>query len=395
MSQSDWKGPEFERVRSEIKTKLESIERDQGIRAVFSFGISELARLESTEETIGQIQRYLYINYLLIYHSRYEGLPAKVFKQLPDLATAILLSEGIKRETSRLGYLHGDIHLILSQIERTKGRQDEALWNQQLSCFFSARGPADREAFQSLSLGIQYLRSGYATLALAEFSQVKLDCLQPARRARLCLETHKALRLSGQFEKAESLPLADEVKCDSEFLEEWTFEKIWLGIQQGEPISTLIQSVRALRSFENPTFILETFLLTRAVRSRKDLKLFPTFISLKRVRSEVLKQEKALYTAASAIENAYNSDIPYLQRLDQIRSILTGSNVFRSVDNELLFRAAALRWLSRHSAPLFLPLVRKQYESLCLRLTDGKQKDVLGIVADITGRQEDMIKEIA
>jgi hypothetical protein len=63
------------------------------------------------------------------------------------------------------------------------------------------------------------------------------------------------------------------------------------------------------------------------------------------------------------------------------------STLLPSLDKELLFRVACIRWLYRAKQVEFAAFVFADYEARCLTLSSGKSRDVTGLLGDVD-RQE-------
>ena len=90
-----------------------------------------------------------------------------------------------------------------------------------------------------------------------------------------------------------------------------------------------------------------------------------------------------LYKSVLVMEECYDSDRPFMQRLEKLGYHLSQVNLLSSPVEELLVWAAAIRWLWRSRARDFAKTCKEQYEIRCNSATNGKCHDVLQVLKDI------------
>lgn len=382
-----WRKDAIDRQKEETKSLLDAQTFSKS-RQRLQFIMERIHRLENDHSGRGCIQRYLFIVHALLHHSRFGGLNASQVKNLFQLGQGILKLNKIQSSSSKLGFLYGDLHLVQSFVLRREGRKWQAGWEQQISFYLSQRSKSSRAGFQSLSVGIQLLRMGHADQAIEELKQVRSSELSPSARVRAQLEELKCYRLmrnEKDFDRVyEILGKTSTLSPDECKEREW--EHLSFEAQQTGDIQNLVAAVLSKRSHHDPEYILDAFLWTRVVSSREWMNRYPSLrklapnISFKRTELGILSR------CVMAMEEAYDSEIPYLIRLQKIGDLLSQCGAFRTTDHELLVWAAVARWLSRQGSNGFLNIVLSEYRSLSLSLSLGKNPDSLGILADLLNK---------
>ena len=92
------------------------------------------------------------------------------------------------------------------------------------------------------------------------------------------------------------------------------------------------------------------------------------------------------YEACGVIERCYDGEIPLPFRLKDLGEVLARAAELVTVDKELFLWAAASRWLARIKSFALGKTTLNQYEGLSLRLSDGRDHDVLRCMRDMLER---------
>lgn len=380
-----WRNEHVQSVKQSIKTELDAVGEAQGIEERLEHALRLARDLEhgGTPDTF--LRRYVYAMSALVHHLNHGGLSRAQVKALSELALAILKAQRIQPTTSKLSFLHGDVHLVLSQIFRKDGQEWEALWQQLTSLYASPRGPAESLGHQSFALAHHALRLGFGTTAVRELERAEELGLPPGYEGRVRLERIKALRIVGRVD--ESQALADD-STGIGFREEEALELQWEALSRAahgaEDIGPMMTAVLPGKPLHTPYYLAQAFLWSRLVHSRSWLSRFPKLAKLAS-RARVNRKSCAyLGECASAFDALYDSEIPYDLRLAKLGELLPQVRLLPNIDWEMLVWAASARWLSRNQTHRFTVFVDGQYRQLCLLLTDGGNADTLGQMADIS-----------
>lgn len=386
-----WRKKIILETKKQIKTQLDTLydPKDPSVR--LNFALSCIKDLESDFGAKAQLKRYVYIVSALVHHERYGGLSTKQVQRLFDLAYATLRVQGIRPGSSKLGSLYGDLHLVISQIYRRDGQHWEAAWEQQVSLYLSQRAPTGGKGFQSFALAIRALRLGHADFALDELDRSLQQGLPDNIKARAILEKIKAFRLSGNPEKAEAFSLKEfqELSPNKDELQEFHWEALCRQVCESAKVDSIVRAVQKGKSHHDYTYLCEAFLWSRVVQTREYLERFPTVRSLARDPHLKTKKKGFFSQTLNVIEELYDHSIPHALKIKKIGKILAQTHMHLNIELELLVWAAVARWLFRNRSHGFASLVLHEYQARSLKLSKGKNEDVLGVVADLLGKNEE------
>ncbi len=381
---SVWRRENIDHEKKVIKRVLDSFSdpKDKGAR--LNLILKRLNDCMDSSDPEGQLRRFIYIMSALSHHLQFDGLTKSQVKNLSSLAVAILRSAGIQPSISKLAYLYGELHLILSQIYSKGGDQWEATWQQQLAIYLSAREMVDK-GLQLLAAGIRMLRIGQVRLAETTLQEAENSGLSPQFLVRARLERLKALRLEGRM--TEATQLAEGTQVVEEITDEERRELDWelkcQHVQKTAEINHLVIAVLKGKSHHFPSYIMEAFLWTRAVASREWIRRFPKFKKLAGESRVLGRANDAFSQIVRTFEAAYDYDVPYSHRLERVGKALSLISFLNSIDKELLVWACAVRWLARARFPQTTELVLNQYQALSLKVSWGKSTDVLCVLRDL------------
>lgn len=368
-------------VRAEILKHSDPGDPHQGLWFV-------LEKIQESEEELtpqSQLERYIYVVSSLVHHAHFGGLKPRQIEKLIGLAEAVLALQGIKPSSSKLGFLYGELYLAVSQIQTQQGQHWDSIWGQQLSFYLSQRAPSGGKGFQALLLAIRAFRLGHSQLALRELERAEKLGLDSQYHARVELERLKALRLSGQYQLADtsSQKAREGLRPNAAEVHEFDWEEVCRVVARTREIAPLVQRVQKKDSpHHRATYLCEAFLWTRIVKTREYLKRFPTARSLAR-DPHISVKGSHLYPWVSGFETLYDVTIPTILRLRRLGQLLSEAHRLPSVDTELLIWAAAARWLARNRIEGLAAATLAEYRGLSLRLTGGKSADALGVVGDL------------
>lgn len=371
-----WSKPKIEAEKASIRKWLDSIEGTPKAR------LRELLReiksqLHATDDDL-QLRTFLCIVFALAHHLRQGGLPAKEVQWLGYVGDTLLRLHGIENSRSRVAFLFGDLHLMLSQIYWKEGRQWDATW-EQLLAKTQESSSGDSKSGTLLALASRAFRLGQLENALRWIEEAQTQGLEGWWANQAQLKRLMVFRLQGRFSEAETLErsfLKSALLNESE-RREISWERLTRAAQQTGDLVALVHSTRRRAEHHDAEFAMEAFLWTRIVSSTRWMKQFPNFRKL--VYSSQIKPSAndPLYQAIKTIEDCYDNQLSILRRLRDLGEVLGSLPKLINLNHELLVRAAALRWLIRVNAHDARGLVQAEYENLSLKITNGTSRDVL------------------
>ena len=371
-----------------IKEELDqhSDDNDPGKRLIYA--TDQIQELEQDDTPGGRLRRFIFIVSALVHHSRFGGLKDRQVRRLANLAYAILQTEGIQPGKSRLAFLYGELHLALSQIYRKTGDHWLAAWEQQTSFHLSGKEPPGGEGFQFLSMGIRSIRLGHCHKAIEYFRLAEEQKLPDRQFMQARLGLIRALRLTGSLGASEKLATDTGEQCQPNAAEkrELEWDAACREVQDKGDMNLMLRMVRKGADHYLPVYLLEAFLWAKCLPERRFEKKLPTIRYLARKKDLKIQNLGILYEAASVMETCYDYDIPISIRLRKLGEILARTSDFVTLDTELLFWAAAGRWLARSHLFSMTSLVLSEYQMLNLRQSLGDNPDVLGLVSDLMAK---------
>jgi len=382
-----WRTSDIEAQKAAIKKELDEVGKVLNLPKRLSRALSRIRELENDTSRLGTLRRFIYVISALVHHLSHGGLISQQVQNLAHLGTAILKIQGIAPVTSKLGFLYGDLHLVLSQIYRKSGDQWHAGWQQLTSFYLSQRAPSGGKGFQSFVIGNLAIRLGQGRFALKEFENAKGYGVSQEHLGRVQLEHAKSLRLCGRVREAESI--FEDLSSINQFSEgekkELAWELMCRKVAKSGDITPLVMAIRKGKSHHKPIYIVEAFIWSRAVQTRQWIQRFPRMRNMARHKGITRKSLGFVYDCATAIDQCYDYEIPYDLRLDRLGRVLGRSSLLPTIDLELLLWGAAARWLARSRTFRFTALVLGKYHALCLQLSNGRFRDTLGILGDFEG----------
>lgn len=381
ISNKVWHRARIEEEKASIRAELDKAGGGDDPRQRLWVALEKLQ--ESSELTpLHQLRRYVYIVSALIQHAHFGGLKPRQVGKLVSLAEAILATQGVHPNSPKLGFLYAELYLAVSQIHTQQGRHWESLWEQQLATYLSPTTSGGGAGFQALALGIRSLRLGHARFAADQLEKAESAGLTPPYLSRAKLERLKALRLCGDLDGADRVPLEVTPGFSAAEKRELEWEKLCRESQRTGSVSSLVLSVQKNKSHHSPAYLCEALLWSRIVKSREWIQRFPTARSMARNPHASLKSSY-LFDWVTTFESCYDPAIPGILRLRRLGLQLADVAQLPSIDTELLVWAAAARWLARNRMEELAEVVRREYRGLSLRLSEGKHADVLGLLSDL------------
>jgi hypothetical protein len=276
----------------------------------------------------------------------------------------------------------------MSQINRKRGRQWLAAWDQQLATYVSRLHPSGGAGFHALATATRLLRLGHAHLATQQLLEAEASSTSNVHRLRARLERVRALRLAGAADEAEALIAATdaEFKLDDAQRTELEWEGVCLAAQRTGDMSRMVAAVKPGKRHEQVSYLVEASLWAKALPTRDWMSQTPRLSALAKSKTHRPRRLGIVYTCAVQLEQCYDYKIPLSTRLERLGAVLERLNMILTIDRELLILAAAARWLARSKAYPFAALVLSEYRAASLRLSGGRDPDVLGLTRDMQER---------
>ena len=224
------------------------------------------------------------------------------------------------------------------------------------------------------------LRLGHAATA-AEQTRIALDSpLEPSHREQCMVVRVQALWLSGN--RAGAADALDQLENKSGLSLPTQKEARWQRmvldlIASGDP-KPMLKAIRSGERFHAAGYIIECCLWAFVLPSRRHLARLPSTAYLRRNSGMRAVKQGAFFRCAETLQQAYDVAIPLTTRIRMLEARLAERTRLVTIDKELLLWAGALRWLLRTHAEQTARFVQLEYEALCLRLSRGGSRDVLG-----------------
>lgn len=381
-----WQTRRFDAERAAIRDELSTIAAsDSGTQQALSHAIQQVEILSADDGPVAQMRRLIYVIGGLTLHAQFGGLRPQQLGRLFNLAYAILKTENIHSGTSRLAFLHGELHDLKARLHAGDGQHWLAAWEQQLASYAAGNEAPDDPGYQLVMSAERALRLGHGALAMRACESVEAlgdKWLASARLLRLRL-----LRLSGNAVGAEALALDSRTLPWSESqLRELAWEAACRTVACEHDLESMTRLAATGASHHAPRFVLEHQLWARAFPLRRWEEKLANVAYLQRKKGFKGQSAPRLIEAAAVLESLYDYTIPVEVRLDKLGPLLNRATELPSTEATLLVWAAAARWLARgHFFPM-AALVLGQYHVLSLMLSSGTNGDALGIAADLLAR---------
>jgi hypothetical protein len=299
------------------------------------------------------------------------------------------VTQGIQVGAPKLGYLHSELDLVLSQISRKEGHHWLAAWQTEVAALSVSNSGTDGHGFFALARAARHLRRGDAWDALSCFEDAD-DLLTATSSywAKARIGRVKTLRLIGNTSEAKSLSNETLTSKDlgDRAVKELKWEILCCEVQDSQDPRPMLALIRPGKYFRESSFIIEAMLWTFAARRAEWLDLLPRTRTVARDKTLNSQNDGFFFTAVRGIELCYETDVPLSQRISQLGNLLSQTNLLMSVDKQLLVLAAAARWLSRQKLKGLLTLVLNDYWSISTRLTGNHHEDPLKLTHDLVSK---------
>ncbi|SMF71154.1 hypothetical protein [Pseudobacteriovorax antillogorgiicola] len=380
---SHWRKKDIQSIQIQIKESLDGVAVERSDPARLRYMLDQISRLEDAMDSQVQLQRYLFTIFALVHHERYGGIPKPRLARIIDLAYALLAVNRVKPQTSKLAYLYGELHLVISQISLKEGHSLRSSWQQAMARSFSGDQFPGGDHFYHLAMGIRFFRLGFLPEAIEHFEKVSESDLPENSRLQGKAYLVKSYRLSDQFNKARVLCESFLAMKDSDpgFQEELQWELACLKLSETLDPADCVMMVQKGKSHYHSTYVLEAFLWSHAL---KTLAWNDRFFKLKTYGKHFkLKHDDQSYVLCQKLEDAYDSSIDFIVRVRQLGECLEGLERYIDHQKRLLFLLGTSRWLQRYNQYALAHITLNEYKALSLRLSQGKSSDVLHLAADL------------
>lgn len=380
-TQSSWTQKAIEETKAEIKASLANLDESTRMKRC----LQQIGELRDQVAADQQMACFIYLMSALVLHERSGGLSEFQIKHLSTLGFKILHLQRIKPESSKLSYLYGELHLILSQIYRKAGRLIESFWQQYLSYLMSKKAPLGEKGLQSFAYGMRMLRLGHARPAIGYFIVAEKEAVPVDLKVRSRLIRVQALRFLRQFGEARALIEQSELEMElgaRERLElEW--EKALMAAQENFSIDRLLEMVQPEGSHHRGPYVLDVFYLQMCLPPKVRPKQLAKIRYLKTKKELELPANGTYYKLALALEKAQDDEVSVIRHLNNLEKSASSARTLVSVDKAINALGAICRWLEVNKAyPLALMYLR-EFAALNLKVSEGASRDMFGLMSDL------------
>ncbi len=382
-TRESWRRPAIDEMKRTVKAELDQVLAASNEAARLNYILEQIQLLEEASEGSSHLRRFVLVMSALVHHERYGGLSKKQIQDLGALGQAILRVVGVKTGHTPTSFLYAEMHAIMSDIHYSNGEFLSSLWERQLGAH-AAVMTAEHLSRQNYGMGLSALRLGNITSAVQCFEKALAEGEDQGHHDRIRMHLLKAKRLSGDREEAYAMitRCAAEME-DQACLNELKWEKALLDLASSQDLGELFALSKRGQPLHASSYLLELFLWTSAHAKTKWSEKIAKVSTLGSQRSLDFHRYTHLYAVAQNIEQAYDVEIPFAKRLLDIKKILPRIQLLRQVDQELLAWLSLARWLYRsHHYPM-ASMIFHEYQALCLKLSRGASRDVLGIAQDL------------
>ncbi len=388
-----WTMENVERTRATVRALVSANCRKMAPLARLNHLAKKVLLLETSRSDLDHMLRFFYVLAMLEHQAEWGGLSIRRLKELRGLARTLLVGQGIRISESRLSYLYSEIHLADAQSLLNEGHIWRATFEQQRARHLGMRGGKPIAAALHLAGAKTAIRLGNADLAVSHLTAAEAGDLPPGLLQTCRLLRTRTLRLSGRLGEAEELYQRFRVDgAASGGAEDWQ----WEGLRQSSlrlgSLSAIAAAVRPGKAHHLGLRILELALLQRASRETSAIIKLSTASPLTRKKGMVDERERFLRRVALTFEECYDPSVPLDRAMEGLGGLADSALLLPTVELELAFWLGLTRWAARHHATALAQLAFGQYQALSLKLSKGRQPDVLGLSPDLFERS--WIKEL-
>ncbi len=368
-------------MRAELVRAFEA----KGSAGFLSFVKDEIFRLSQPSEGEAEKRLFFVLLNALSFASRYGQLSRDEVDQINALAVGILQKNNVNPETSKLSYLYSELYMLRSQIAFREGSVWTSVWRQQLSMRLALPSDLPSLAYHYLTMGNRCLRLGHSQAALVYY-QKSLEHESTREHQDVAL-IGKVRALRYLMRQEESRALIQEALASKDMSPDLALDLQWeqdcMDLAHNQDFTRLERETRKGGSYDRPSFRLEAACWAYALSEVTWQKKLPKIKSIFRNEAGESKRDPSFFKISLGLEQAYDTEVPFFLRLSQIESLIEQIASVLKGDKQLLCWLVLTRWLLRNKNPSLAHLTMTEYQTLSLRLSDGRTRDVLGIASDI------------
>jgi hypothetical protein len=370
--------------QKEVKLLLDELLEEKGIAAKKKCCFQAIKRYSADIDPVNQLYCFFYIIALLVQHQKIGCLNPKEVMDLIDHAKAILLLMKIDNSAHPLAYLMGDVYALSSQISRKSGNHWESSWEQHNANRFHLYEKARRVDGKKMALGIRSMRLGQLRVARLRFQEVLERTQDDKLKVQAGLNLLRLLRWQNEFESWNRVrgDLACQNLSESE-QKELSWEIICRNVMEDTQLRPCINAISIKGSHFSPVYVCEGFLWCYAHADSEWRKNLTRMESHRKNTALKLRHMHFHLKACLALEQAYDKSVAFERRLSDIGTMIASRQNLPSMEMEMLFSIAVVRWLTANGIRDLAQLVLEDYRILSLIATGGKSEDNLKTAADL------------
>lgn len=392
-SRESWNISTVDLVRDQVQKELQEKEENTTTEDMFHYCFERIMHRGSFEGDFKDLRSFFYILHLIELQCAHQKLRDSQVKKIIYFAKLILQRNKVKPAKSRLSHLHRELHTSIALYHSTKGENLNAAWQLGMADFLSKGSGKGEADFDSLMVSAQTLYDqGFRQSAWELLRDVDLS--QKDSKTQIKVRSFQIWHFFylGDYKTAAKLVSSASrrfPKGSPEYL-----EIEWLGMLGKTFISRdpkpLVQAAKKKKGgHHTPKNMVTSFLWAYALSSKSALKNLPSSEVIRKSFPQQCKASRpygATLKCLRLLEKVYTTDVDITEKLAEVGKILPYMARIRDMDHRLLFLAALVRWLHRSKQLSFTLTLLQEYHLQCLRLTQGRQRDVFGVLADVAGR---------
>lgn len=382
-SKEIWRRATIEETRASLRLEMSRVLAASDADGLLNYILKQIQSLQDTSEKGHLLPCFLLILEALHHQHVYGGLGKKQIQDLSSLAESILRVAAVRPRHTPTSFLHTELHGALSRLHSCQGEHWQALWELEIGNY-AADLPRAVEAQQQLAMGLNALRLGQSEASGLFLQRALAAAEEPALRDEIQLQILRSKRLACQFDEAQQsastlLQAIDASPTANAAL----WEKICIEASQSQDLGPMVNLTKKGQPLHQASYRIEFFLWAgchpKTVWLQKSVKVSSSG-TLKKLQQE---GSMALYQIAQSLEIAYDSQIPFPRRLEEVKKVFSRIKLLNQVEHELLVWLFLARWLYRCHHYSMAKLCFGEYASLCNKLSEGRSRDVLGLAADL------------
>ncbi|WP_141735063.1 hypothetical protein [Oligoflexus tunisiensis] len=378
-----WRRPNIEREKIGIKKELDQVLLSHREEGRLLYIIEQINQLSETRDAEKMLRRFILVMSALVHHYRFGGLGKRQINDLAMQGQEILRVVGVKPGHNQVAFLYSELHSILSDIHHSNHEFAQALWERQLSAKIAIM-PAEHMARQNLGMGTCSLRLGNAALAIHALKNGLSQTEDPHTRDRIRVQLVKAMRLAGRLEETrELIQESENIIRDESCKLELQWQRVTLHASASQDLSEMIAITRKGMSHDASSYLMELYLWAAGQPKMKWLDRIPALDRSSGLVNINAQHHGQLQSITQSIAEAYDSTVPFIKRISEIKKVMPRIRDMPFVDHELLSWIAMARWLYRNRSYELAATVFMEYKSLSLKLSEGASGDILGLADDL------------